>query len=241
MHRAGGLVDPSQSELSEDFFWRPRAALDILKSVNAPDDARAEATRVWLELYRVVHLPRDETGAERGKRIDRLDELAERVGLTAPAGLSPILFYLREFWLDLTHPASFSSTPGKTLDRIIHGPPREGTPGRPFDERIAMAVEVQKRRLLGMTAEKACREIAEKTHDPHIGKDAVRRIYENVLRDEKDSRLMRVIAVSEVMDATAADPVARATALSHIERGTSMRRTCSAAASHRQKFTQKTR
>jgi hypothetical protein len=47
-----------------------------------------------------------------------------------------------------------------------------------------------------MTLEKACREVAGKTHDPHIGEDAVRSIYENVLKDEKDARLMRVIALS---------------------------------------------
>jgi len=177
---------------------------------DAPDDvrakasfARAEASRLWLELLCVVDAPRDETSTERGNRIARLNDLA------ALAGLSPILFHLREFSLDLNHAVFTSPNPGKTLDSIIHGPPREGNPGRAFNERIAMAVGVQKKRWLGMTDEKACGEIAEKTRDPHIGRDAVRSIYENVMKEEKAAALMRVIAASQVMDATAADPIAR--------------------------------
>jgi hypothetical protein len=157
-------------ELTENFFWKARSALDVLNAVNADPDERARAASLWAELYRAVHALRDETGGERALRIGRIDKLA------AVAGLSPILFHLREFSLDLNHAVLTSPNPGKTLDSIIHGPPREGNPGRAFNERIAMAVDVQKKRWLGMTDEKACGEIAEKTRDPHIGRDAVRSI-----------------------------------------------------------------
>jgi hypothetical protein len=160
--------------------------------------------RLWFELYRVVWRQRDETGNERAERIGRIDKLA------ALAGLSPILFHLREVSLDLNHAVLTIPDPVKKLGRILHGPPREGNPGRPFNERIAMAVDVQKKRWLeGMALEKACGEIAEKTRDSHIDRDAVRRIYENVMKEKKAAALMRVIAASQVMDATAADPVAR--------------------------------
>jgi hypothetical protein len=77
-----------------------------------------------------------------------------------------------------------------------------------------MAVVVQKKRWLGgMTLENACGEIAEKTRDPHIGSDAVRRIYENVKNEKKAAALMRVIAAGPIMDAAAADPLIRDSAV----------------------------
>jgi hypothetical protein len=191
-------------ELTENFFWKARSALDVLNAVNADPDERARAASLWAELYRAVHALRDETGGERALRIGRIDKLA------AVAGLSPILFHLREFEFDLNHAVLTSPDPVKKLDRILHGTPKEGNPGRPFNERIAMAVDVQKKRWLeGMTHEKACGEIAEKTRDPCIGRDAVRSIYENVRKEKKAAALMRVIAAGQVMDATAADPIAR--------------------------------
>jgi hypothetical protein len=85
----------ADTELTEDFFWRARSALDVLNA--GPACGRARAARLWAELYRTVHAPRDETGAERSERIGRIDKLA------AVAGLAPIMFHLQEFALDLAH------------------------------------------------------------------------------------------------------------------------------------------
>jgi hypothetical protein len=87
-------------ELSESFFWQARAALDILYSAppraDDPDDvrakasyARAEASRLWLELLCIVDAPRDETGTERGKRIARLNDLSVLAGLLNAAKSDP--------------------------------------------------------------------------------------------------------------------------------------------------------
>jgi hypothetical protein len=77
-----------------------------------------------------------------------------------------------------------------------------------------MAVDVQKKRWLeGMALEIACGEIAEKTRDPRIGSEAVRRIYENVKKEKKAAALMRVIAAGQIMDAAAADPLIRDSAI----------------------------
>jgi hypothetical protein len=46
-------------------------------------------------------------------------------------------------------------------------------------------------------------------HTSLIGIDAVRRVYENVKKEKKAAALMRVIAAGQIMDATAADPIAR--------------------------------
>jgi len=64
-----------------------------------------------------------------------------------------------------------------------------------------------------MTLENACGEIVQKTRDPLIGGPAVRRIYENVKKEKKAAALMRVIAAGQIMDAAAADPLIRDSAI----------------------------
>jgi hypothetical protein len=76
-----------------------------------------------------------------------------------------------------------------------------------------MAVAVQEKRWLeGKTLENACKEVAANTR-PHIGKEAVRGIYENVKNDKKSAALMRVIAAGPIMDAVAANPLIRDSAI----------------------------
>lgn len=178
------------SELSESFFWRARAAMDTLQSADAPDDARNEALRLWWKLLCAVDARRDETNIESSKRIVCIDKLA------ATAGLSPIRFYLQEFWLDFRHLLTRSPDPVKKLDLILHGTPKEGNPGRSFNERIEIAAAVEKLRAKGKTLEKACEEIAEKTRNPSIGGDAVRSIYQNA--NKKEAVLVSLVVAGEV-------------------------------------------
>jgi hypothetical protein len=77
-------------ELSESFFWRARAALDVLNAAKADPGERAKAARLWAELYRVVHAELDETSTERGKRIARLNDLAALAGLLNAAKAAPM-------------------------------------------------------------------------------------------------------------------------------------------------------
>jgi hypothetical protein len=202
-----GADEIRRAELAP-IFWQAREALDVLNAKNADPGDRAKAACHWASLYHFVHSPRDETDEERAARLVFLERLA------AEAGVAPLLFYLREFALDIAHAILASSDPINAAATIFRDPPREGNPGRPFNECIAMAVDVQKKRWLeGMTLENACGEVAEKTRDPRIGSDAVRRIYENVKKEKKAVALMGVIAAGQVMDAAAADPLIRDSAI----------------------------
>jgi hypothetical protein len=207
LDRARSFKLADADDLTEEFFWQARSALDVLNAVNAAPDERARATRLWAALFRVVHSSRDETSGEKAQRIGRIDKLA------AGAGLSPILFHLREFAFDIGYAILASPGPVEAAAPCFRDPPREGNPGRPFNERIAMAADVQKKRWLGMTEDDACKEFAKTTHNPHIGKEAVRSIYENVRKEKKAAALMRVIAAGPIMDAAASDPLIRDSAI----------------------------
>jgi hypothetical protein len=143
-----------------------------------------------LELYRVVHRPRDESSAERSKRIARIDELA------AKAGLSPILFHLQEFWLDIGNAALISPDPGEALDRSLHRPPKRGQPKRGFREGVEMASAVEKLRCEGMTRENACKKVAVDLNEGKTGNltgDAVRLACKRVMKDRAAASLVRLI------------------------------------------------
>jgi hypothetical protein len=154
---------------------------------------RASATRLWLELYRIVHDERDETSDERAERIGRIDKLA------AVAGLSPIQFHLREFQLDISHAVFTSPNPGKALDRILHDTPKRGQPKRGFREGVEMASAVEKSRSEGATLESACREVAASlSKTGNLTGDAVRLAYKRVMRDGAAASLVRLIAARRV-------------------------------------------
>jgi hypothetical protein len=162
-------------DLSESFFHRARLALRIMNSPGFSSFARAEAQKLWADLFRAIHSPRNETSAEWADRIAKIDAEA------AKAGLSPILSYLKSFALDIAHAALIDPNPAKTLDRILNDPPKPGVKRRDFREQIEIAGAVEKLRHEGKTLKAACEEVS---RDRHIGGwDAVRRIYENAMRD----------------------------------------------------------
>jgi VanZ family protein len=85
--------DETSTERGKRIARIDKLAALALNAAKADPDECARAMRLWFELYRVVWRQRDETGNERAERIERIDKLA------AVAGLSPILFHLREFRL----------------------------------------------------------------------------------------------------------------------------------------------
>ncbi len=180
----------------ERLFWRARVARDVLNAATADLDERAKAACHWALLYRVVHSRRRETAEGHTRRLDFLESLA------AKAGIAPLLYYLREFALDIGHAILASPNPVRNLDRILNGPPqksgpKKGTKKRSFRERIEIAAMVQKDRDDGKSLETACEKVADITH-PRIGSDAVRRIYENETKKKGGAALVRLIARGRV-------------------------------------------
>lgn len=167
----------------ERLFWQARIARDVLNAANADPDERAKAVRYWVALYR-LHSTQNET------------ERAELESLAANAGISPLSFYLREFALDIGHAILVSPNPIAELSRILNGTAKLGPKERPFERRIEIAAHVEKLRFEGVTLENACEKVAETTRNPHIGGVAVRRIYENAVKE--DLALVRAIAAGTV-------------------------------------------
>ena len=142
----------------------------------------------------VVHFPRDETVEERAGRLDFLESLA------AKAGIAPLLFYLREFALDIGHAILASPNPVKDLDCILHGQPKKGQPKRCFRESIEIAVDVEKLHAAGMTLTKSYETVANtlgKTQS--FTSNAVRMIRGRVMKDSATASLVRLI-VSGVVE-----------------------------------------
>lgn len=174
--RSRGKRNEAQSELKA-FLLEAKIDSSVMTSVKPkpnPERLAEAARRRWALLYRLVHSRRWELPPEEDRRRQAiLEKIADE------AGLPNLHFQLREFMEDIGHAILVSPNPVEATAEIFRDPPKEGNPGRPFNERIAMAVDVQKKRWLeGMTLENAYGEIAEKTRDPRIGSEAVRRIYE---------------------------------------------------------------
>lgn len=146
MSENGRLGSPEAEEIDcaelAPIFWQARVAFDVLSAEDADSGDRAKAARHWALLYRVVHSPRNETAEEHARRLRCLESLA------AKAGISPLSSYLHWLALDIGHALLASSDPVEAAATIFRAPPKEGNPGRPFNERIAMAVDVQKKRWL---------------------------------------------------------------------------------------------
>jgi hypothetical protein len=165
----------------ESFFWRARTAYDVLHSVTAMPTDRVKATKLWANLYRVVHSSRDETGDEHAKRITKIDAEA------AKAGLSPILFHLREFALDIAH-AELARDNKEPLET-------RGRPRRDWKKSIEIAGSVE--RLRGSTTREEAFVMVAETTFPAIGADAVKTIYETATRTKAGKSLVRLVAGAE--------------------------------------------
>jgi hypothetical protein len=174
----------ADAELTENFFWRARSALDVMNAANARAEDRAKAGRLWASLYRTVHAPRDETSAERGERIERINKLA------AVAGLSPILFHLREFALDMGHSTLIAANAvggGRIVGRARRDPVESA--------KIAGAVETL--RAKGETLVRACETVASGLR-LNITADAVRTIYKRAMKGKASASLVRLVAAGLV-------------------------------------------
>jgi hypothetical protein len=199
--------DKARAQLA-GFLSRARIDFGIVGSVRSTPGELVEATRRLALLYRLVHSRRWELPPEEDTRRQAILEK-----IAGEAGLPNLHFQLCEFKQDIGDAILVSPNPVEAAATFFRDPPREGNPGRPFNERIAMAVDVQKKRWLeGMALENACKKVAETTR-PLIGIDAVRRIYENVKKEKTAATLMRVIAAGRIMDAAAADPLIRDSAI----------------------------
>jgi hypothetical protein len=174
----------ADAELTENFFWRARSALDVLNSVNATLDERALATRLWASLYRTVHAPRDETSSEKAGRIRELDKLA------AVASLSPIMFHLREFALDMGHSTLIAAN-------AVGGGRIGGRARRDPVESAKIAAAVETLRAGGATLARACETVASGLR-LNITADAVRTIYKSAMKGKASASLVRLVAAGLV-------------------------------------------
>jgi hypothetical protein len=191
-YRRSGPLETRREDL-ESFIWQARVARDVLKAANADPYERAKATCLWASLYHVVHSPRDETAEERAGRLDCLESLA------AKAGISPLSFYLREFALDIGHAILASPDPEKKLARILYGPPKRGNKKRPFRESIEIAVAVKNLHDTGITLTEAYETVANTLgKSENFTSDAVRMIYGRAMKDRATASLVRLVVAGLV-------------------------------------------
>jgi hypothetical protein len=173
-----------------DFLWKARIDAGIIASVNPKPDRLAEATLRWALLYRLVHSRRWELQPEEDTRRQAiLEKIADE------AGLPNLPLQLHEFMQDIGHAILVSPDPVKKLARILTGTAKRGPKEKAFEQRIEIAAAVEKLRSEGMTLENACEKVTETTR-PRIGKDAVRRIYENATKG--NGPLVRQVAAGKV-------------------------------------------
>jgi hypothetical protein len=158
------MTDRDEETRLEKLLFQARIARDRLLAANCTPDDRAKAASHWVALFRDVYSSRDETAEERAKRLEYLESLAAKVGL------SPLAFYLREFKLDF--PQTFFTGPVVVKRKV-------GRPEREFAEAIDIAERVEDQRIDGLTLEKACKAVSEDLGKTGEGEgDAIRKIYE---------------------------------------------------------------
>jgi hypothetical protein len=175
--------DIDRAELA-DFLWQAHIAQAILNAASSGPDERAKAMCHWVLLYRFAHSIRNET------------ERAELESLAAEAGITRLSFYLHQFAIDFGTTILVSPNPEMELSRILKGTAKPGPKERPFERRIEIAADVEKLRFEGMTLATASNKVAETTRNPHIGGEAVRRIYEDAVKE--DLALVQAIAEGTV-------------------------------------------
>jgi hypothetical protein len=179
--RKTGEID--RAELA-DFLWQAHIAQAILNAASSGPDERAKAMCHWVLLYRFAHSTRNET------------ERAELESLAAKAGITRLSFYLHQFAIDFGTTILVSPDPVTELSRILNGTAKPGPKERPFERRFEIAAAVEKLRFESMTLDTASKKVAETTRNPHIGGEAVRRVYEDAVKE--DLVLVQAIAAGTV-------------------------------------------